>query len=63
MTILGMGLIFLLMTWWAIWDLAYKDFDSIGQKALWAFIALIPFIGCVVYFLIGRKKGLKRKNK
>lgn len=60
--ITGAGVFFLLLTWWAIFDVAYKDFDSIGKKVLWAFVALIPFIGCLVYIAFGRRAGKKRTN-
>ena len=46
------------MTCAAILDIARKDFGSIEMKALWAFIvALVPFIGVLVYLFIGRRKG------
>ena len=54
------GLLFFLLTCVAILDIARKDFGSIQMKALWGFIvALIPFIGVLVYFLIGFRKGKK----
>jgi hypothetical protein len=54
------GLAFFLLTCVAILDIARKDFGSIQMKALWGFVvALIPFIGVFVYFLIGFRKGKK----
>ena len=58
MIIVLTGVAFFLMTCAAILDIARKDFGSIEMKALWAFIvALVPFIGVLVYLLIGRRKG------
>ena len=57
--ILGIGLFFILLTWWAIFDVAYKDFGSFEKKLIWGFIVLIPFIGCLVYVIFGRQKGVK----
>ena len=52
------GIAFFLMTCVAILDIARKDFGSIEMKALWAFVvAMVPFIGVVVYFLFGFRKG------
>ncbi len=57
--IIGLGIFFFLLTCWAILDVARKDFGSIEKKAMWGVIAWIPFIGFVVYFLFGAKKGQK----
>lgn len=52
------GIVFFLMTCMAILDIARKDFGSIQMKALWGFlVAMVPFIGVVVYFLLGSRKG------
>ena len=58
MIIVLTGVVFFLMTCVALLDIARKDFGSIEMKALWAFIvALVPFIGVLVYLIIGRTKG------
>lgn len=58
MIIVLTGVAFFLLTCVAILDIARKDFGSIEMKALWAFIvALVPFIGVLVYIFIGRRKG------
>ena len=57
--VIGIGVVFYLATCWAIIDIARKDFGGIGKKAMWGFITLIPFIGPVVYFSIGFRKGKK----
>ena len=54
------GLAFFLLTCVAILDIARKDFGTIQMKALWGFVvALIPFIGVLIYFLFGFRKGKK----
>ena len=57
--IIGTGAVFFLATCWAIIDIARKDFGGIEKKAMWGIITLIPFIGPVVYFSIGIRKGKK----
>ena len=58
MIIVLTGVVFFLITCVALLDIARKDFGSIQMKALWAFVAaLVPFIGVVVYFLFGFRKG------
>ena len=57
--IIGTGVTFFLATCWAIIDIARKDFGGIEKKAIWRVITLIPFIGPVVYFSIGFRKGKK----
>ncbi len=52
------GIVFFLLTCVALLDIARKDFGSIQMKALWAFVvALVPFIGVLIYFLFGFRKG------
>ena len=62
----GLVLLLLLLpmvpTFWAIVDVAYRDFGSIQKKAAWgAFVVLIPCIGGIVYLILGRRQG-KRKG-
>jgi hypothetical protein len=58
MIIVLTGVAFFLMTCVAILDIARKDYGSIEMKALWVLIvALVPFIGVLVYIVIGRNKG------
>ena len=58
MIIVLTGVAFFLLTCVAILDIARKDFGSIEMKALWAFIvALVPFIGVLVYLVVGRTRG------
>ena len=57
--ILG-GLLFWLLTCWTIFDIARKDFGKIEIKAAWAFAALVPFIGPIVYLAVGYRKGVRK---
>ncbi len=56
------SLFFYLLTVLAIIDIARKDFGSMGKKALWCFIAVVPFIGWLVYLLFGFRKGKKPED-
>jgi hypothetical protein len=57
--VIGTGVFFFLLTFFAIWDIAWKDFGSLGKKALWGIITLTPFIGPILYFAIGFRRGKK----
>lgn len=50
---------FFFLTLWAIVDVARKDFETQGKKAMWWIVASIPFIGFLPYFLFGARKGKK----
>jgi len=50
---------FFLLSVWAIVDALQREFGTIGKKAIWCLIAAIPFIGFVIYFLFGVRKGQK----
>jgi len=50
---------FYALTILAIIDIIRKDFGTIGKKALWGIIALIPFIGWLIYLVFGFRKGKK----
>ena len=55
--ILLSGILFWLLTCVAVIDIARKDFGGIEKKAAWGFVSLVPFLGPVLYFAIGFKKG------
>ncbi len=57
--IIGGGVLFFLLTCWAVIDISQRDFGGIEKKAIWGVVALIPFIGPVVYFAFGFRKGKK----
>jgi uncharacterized membrane protein YhaH (DUF805 family) len=52
---------FYLLTVLAIIDIIRKDFGTIGKKALWGMIAIVPFVGWLVYLIFGFRKGKKQK--
>jgi uncharacterized membrane protein YhaH (DUF805 family) len=54
------SLFFYLLTVLAVVDIARKDFGTMGKKALWYFLALVPFIGWLVYLIFGFRKGKKQ---
>jgi uncharacterized membrane protein YhaH (DUF805 family) len=51
------GLLFWLLTCWALIDIARKDFGGIEKKAAWAFLSLVPFIGVLLYLIFGFRRG------
>lgn len=55
--IVGAGACFYLLTCLAFIDIARKDFGSLGIKVLWGFVAFIPFVGVVIYIVLGYRKG------
>lgn len=59
---LGIGLLFLILTNVAFFDVMRRDFGTTGKKALWSVMALIPFIGFFIYFLFGARQGKVRQS-
>jgi len=59
-------LIFLLPmvpTFWAIVDVAYREFGSIRKKVLWgAFVVFVPCMGGIIYLIFGRRQGRKKSH-
>jgi uncharacterized membrane protein YhaH (DUF805 family) len=51
------GILFWLLTCVAVIDIARKDFGGIEKKAAWGFVSLVPFLGPIIYFAVGFKKG------
>lgn len=50
----------LVPTFWAIVDVAHRDFGTLKKKALWgAFIVFVPCLGGLVYLIFGRRQGTK----
>ena len=56
---LGACIPFFGATVWAIVDVAQKDFGTTGTKTLWWIIASVPFIGFIIYLILGFRKGKK----
>jgi hypothetical protein len=47
-------------TFWAIVDVAYRDFGTVRKKALWGvFVICVPCLGGLVYLIFGRRQGKK----
>lgn len=59
MTWIKIGGAFFILTALAVLDVARKGFGTMGRKALWGVIAMIPFIGWLIYLLFGYRKGKK----
>lgn len=57
------GVVFYLLTVLAIVDIVRKDFGTIGKKALWGLIAMIPFFGWLIYLIFGFRKGKKQVHE
>ena len=53
----GIGL-FMVLSFYAIWDAVHRDFETHIEKMMWVQVAaLVPFLGGLAYILIGRKRG------
>jgi hypothetical protein len=60
-TIIAAGLLAWLLTCWALIDVAGRDFGGIEKKAAWGLVAFIPFVGWLIYLVIGRPKSMPPK--
>lgn len=60
--IAGIGAIFWGLTMLAMVDIILKDFGSIKTKAVWGAVSLIPFIGWLIYFMVGARKGVRKQK-
>ena len=50
---------FFLLTVWALVDISIKDFKTLKEKVIWYLIALLPFIGWLIYLILGFRRGVK----
>lgn len=50
---------FFMLTMWAAVDVAAKQFRTPREKTIWWIIALIPFIGWLIYLVGGHGRGVK----
>ncbi len=57
LTVLGIAALSLALTMLALVDIIKKDFPSAKAKFLWHFVALIPVVGWLIYFIFGRRQG------
>ncbi len=55
--ILKIGVLLFLLTCWALADVTQRDFGTTEKKAVWIFVASLPFIGFVIYLIFGVRKG------
>ncbi len=55
----GIAFIFFPITFFFVADVAKKDFGSPVKKVKWHIIAMIPFIGWLIYLIFGFRKGTK----
>lgn len=56
----GITVPFFLLTIWALVDVSMKEFPGkIREKAVWWLIALVPFLGWLVYLVFGFRRGTK----
>ncbi|PIE75327.1 MAG: hypothetical protein CSA18_00485 [Deltaproteobacteria bacterium] len=54
------GFFFLVMTNLAFIHCIKRDFNSKNEKVLWCSVSLIPFLGFIIYFIFGARKGQKK---
>jgi len=59
----GVGAVCWGFTMLAIVNVILKDFGSIQNKAIWGVVALLPFVGWIIYFIFGAKKGVRKSFK
>ncbi len=50
------------LTMLALIDIIRKDFRSLKAKIIWHFVAIVPIIGWLIYFIFGFKKGQKNTS-
>ncbi|WP_373499866.1 PLDc N-terminal domain-containing protein [Desulfococcus sp.] len=56
------GVLFYALTCWAVIDVALREFSSLPVKAAWGLTAFIPFVGWMIYFSFGARRGTRRKR-
>lgn len=53
----GIGLFFFVLTTLAVTDVLRKQFGSTRIKAFWGLVAILPFIGWLIYLVFGFRNG------
>nr|NJM02070.1 hypothetical protein [Desulfobacula sp.] len=48
------------LTMLALRDIILKDFGSLKAKIIWHFIAVVPFVGWIIYLAFGFRKGRRK---
>jgi hypothetical protein len=59
LTVVVASVPFFILTVWALVDVFVKDFGTTGRKAMWALIAAVPFVGALLYLVLGFRQGRK----
>lgn len=57
--IIALTIPFFIGTVWAVVNVLQKDFGSLGEKAVWGIVSMIPFVGFIIYLVFGFRKGKK----
>lgn len=60
MVVAGLGVVFWGLTMLAMVNVVVKDFGSTQKKALWGLVSLLPFVGWLIYFMFGAKRGVRK---
>ena len=50
---------FFIGTVWAVVDASQKDFGGIQKKVLWVLVSSIPYVGFLLYLVMGFRLGKK----
>ncbi len=54
---------FICISFWAIWDAFSRDYENPMEKFGWIQLSvLVPFLGGLIYAVIGRRRGRKRAS-
>ena len=56
---IGICIPFFLATVGALIHAAQRDFDAFRTKIIWIVVAGVPFVGFIIYFIFGARKGKK----
>ena len=59
LTVVAATVPFFMLTVWALVDVFQKDFGTTGRKAFWALVAAVPFVGALIYLVLGFRRGRK----
>ncbi len=59
MVVVALSIPFVGGTVWAVVDAARREFGSLAEKAIWIMVAAVPFVGFLVYLLLGLRRGVR----
>ncbi len=60
--VFGLTVPFFILTIWAFVNAAQKDFGSMGKKVFWVVLTMVPYIGAILYFIFGARRGKKQES-